>query len=164
MRNALIYFHGSEDMVSQIVEDAEKQENSNTSSKQNRARCDWWQEYHELFTLKPLRKPVLISVVILCSANISDVQNYYLTTFLLEVGFRHSVATYCAVGMEILSVLAFSVCLVTVDCLGRRPLLLIGCFGSFVGWTLMAIFKALKSGMPHSRRSYFWPSSNINLR
>ncbi len=145
MREAVVYFHGSEDIVDQIVEDAKTLQNSDASSK-----CGWWQEYHELFTLKPLRKPVLISVSILCSAGISDVLNYYLTTFLLDVGFPYSIATYCALGMKMSSLPAFVLCLLTIDRMGRRPLLLIGCFGSFVCWSLMAVFKALKSGIPRT--------------
>ncbi len=147
MRKSIVYFHGTEDMVDQIIEDATAVMDTNISSKQKKTKCDWWQEYLQLFTLKPLRKPVLISLAILCSGSlVRFVLNYISTTLLIGSGFRYSVSTYFAVSMKLAGIICFLICLFTIDILGRRILLLIGCFGSFLSWSLMGIFQSLIPG------------------
>ncbi len=60
---------------------------------------------------------------------------------LITAGFSYHTAALLSVIMKSVSVLCFLASAVIVDKAGRRVIILIGFFGSFVAWALMGTFE-----------------------
>ncbi len=135
--NSLLFYHGSEDLMDEIMQDV----NHAIEMKKKYKQENWWEKYVLLLTLKPLRHPVLISLTILCSSRIINILNYYTTTMLMTAGFSYNKASFWAVMMKCAAIPVYLGSLLVVDKLGRRIVILIGFTGSFVAWFLMGTFE-----------------------
>uniref|UniRef100_A0A646QID7 Solute carrier family 2, facilitated glucose transporter member 1 n=1 Tax=Hemiscolopendra marginata TaxID=943146 RepID=A0A646QID7_9MYRI len=101
----------------------------------------------ELFLNPTLRIPLVISVVVMLSQQLSGINAviFFSTEIFKSAGLSVQVALYATLGMGAINVFMTMVSLVLVEKAGRRTLQLIGLGGIFFATVLLTVFLALKS-------------------
>ncbi|XP_022238794.1 solute carrier family 2, facilitated glucose transporter member 1-like isoform X1 [Limulus polyphemus] len=105
---------------------------------------------HEMWTNPVLRTPLIISVVVMLSQQLSGINAaiFFSTKIFESAGLNKETALYATLGMGSINILMTIVSLVLVEKAGRRTLHLVGLGGMGIITVLLTLCMALKTLVP----------------
>ncbi len=92
-----------------------------------------------------LLRPLIVTIVIQMSQQFSGINAviFYSTSIFNNAGFDHNTSVYCTISLGFVQVIMTFICVVIIDRVGRRILLLIGMMGMCVSAFGLATFSVL---------------------